>query len=748
MGEPACLHIQDRAWGPIRVVEIPWISVRVGRSARCEVRLSDPSLPREVCQLERRSGEWRITPLGRECVIELGDRSVQCTSPLPFDVPFRVGSYVFTLRRDRASQPDWAMHEMRIPPVVAGSRGEFARVSFTTPEPPTAPTKPPAASSPSWVRETDRWANRWRQAGASLEKRERSYRSSRPQEPLAKDVSRPSTEPLDETPGRVDEPLEAQPMTTPSVEPPSAETQALAGRDADSPVLESLTSESLRLLETPFLIDAPETVANEPVIVSTMTEPMALEPEPSEPKPSEPVAVQPEPEAPGPREPEDLEPEAVALELPAVEAEAAVVLAPVELENSRTPDQGAGLPGRDGVCQSDREWPRASEVLASYQHRAVPAARSNRSTVAKRPIPTIPREPETWGAPIWLASPVIVGLLLLLGVVGGGLSFEWAIDSGAAALTASRLFAPPARWRPLPIEANPPGTRWFQTTGRHLAHHALATTGDDQPIDETRTALRQALAVAPIEPESRLALVRLPSPEKGAGVSASDLGLVRDSLALASSARRLAEVGDKERALALYREALLMADRPGLGVQGVPGFSEDPAAERFLLPGEERIRAILTEITAEPSWKPEDWLSILPKGSLVELAAARLLMERGSEVGRPILERLAGEQADGRASMLDHAIQGESLALLSRWDLADRAYRRAIEAAPEGVVKRALWFNLADVGSRLDDEGRRQSALKAAALAVRGDDVTRRATLARRGSMIERARAETSPRAN
>ncbi len=191
-----------------------------------------------------------------------------------------------------------------------------------------------------------------------------------------------------------------------------------------------------------------------------------------------------------------------------------------------------------------------------------------------------------------------------------------------------------------------------------------------------------------------------------------------------------------------------MADRPGLGVQGVPGFSEDPAAERFLLPGEERIRAILTEITAEPSWKPEDWLSILPKGSLVELAAARLLMERGSEVGRPILERLAGEQADGRASMLDHAIQGESLALLSRWDLADRAYRRAIEAAPEGVVKRALWFNLADVGSRLDDEGRRQSALKAAALAVRGDDVTRRATLARRGSMIERARAETSPRAN
>ena len=41
MPESTCLHIQDRESGPIRVVELPWISVRIGRAAFCEVRLAD-----------------------------------------------------------------------------------------------------------------------------------------------------------------------------------------------------------------------------------------------------------------------------------------------------------------------------------------------------------------------------------------------------------------------------------------------------------------------------------------------------------------------------------------------------------------------------------------------------------------------------------------------------------------------------------------------------------------------------------
>ena len=40
MPESTCLHIQDHESGPIRVVDIPWISVRIGRAAFCEVRLT------------------------------------------------------------------------------------------------------------------------------------------------------------------------------------------------------------------------------------------------------------------------------------------------------------------------------------------------------------------------------------------------------------------------------------------------------------------------------------------------------------------------------------------------------------------------------------------------------------------------------------------------------------------------------------------------------------------------------------
>ncbi len=51
MPESTCLHIQDRESGPIRVVELPWISVRIGRAAYCEVRLPDDQVAEEACRL-------------------------------------------------------------------------------------------------------------------------------------------------------------------------------------------------------------------------------------------------------------------------------------------------------------------------------------------------------------------------------------------------------------------------------------------------------------------------------------------------------------------------------------------------------------------------------------------------------------------------------------------------------------------------------------------------------------------------
>src|SRR5271166_3686000 len=54
MPESTCLHIQGRESGPIRVVELPWISVRIGRAAYCEVQLAEYDLADEACHLQHR----------------------------------------------------------------------------------------------------------------------------------------------------------------------------------------------------------------------------------------------------------------------------------------------------------------------------------------------------------------------------------------------------------------------------------------------------------------------------------------------------------------------------------------------------------------------------------------------------------------------------------------------------------------------------------------------------------------------
>ncbi len=122
MPESTCLHIQDRESGPIRVVEIPWISVRIGRAAHCEVRLTEDDLAEEACRLYRRGRSWHLVPVASKSPILLDGRPVDASCPLPFDVPFRVGHYCLTLRQDRAAEPDWGMYPGPAPLSRAGRR--------------------------------------------------------------------------------------------------------------------------------------------------------------------------------------------------------------------------------------------------------------------------------------------------------------------------------------------------------------------------------------------------------------------------------------------------------------------------------------------------------------------------------------------------------------------------------------------------------------------------------------------------
>ena len=112
MPESTCLHIQDRHSGPIRVVEIPWMTVRIGRAAYCEVRLTEAGLADEVCRLQRRGRSWNLVPLSlKGGPILVQDRSIEGPHPLPFDVPFRIGGSCLTLRQNRGAEPDWGMYE-------------------------------------------------------------------------------------------------------------------------------------------------------------------------------------------------------------------------------------------------------------------------------------------------------------------------------------------------------------------------------------------------------------------------------------------------------------------------------------------------------------------------------------------------------------------------------------------------------------------------------------------------------------
>jgi tetratricopeptide (TPR) repeat protein len=196
MPESTCLHIQDQESGPIRVVDIPWISVRIGRAAFCEVRLTADDLADEACRLYRRGSTWHLVPAGSRGKIVIDGRSIEAACLLPFDVPFRVGNHYLTLRQDRTVDPDWQMYPgpvaadpKRTPPPSKRVRPELNDAGRATPIVESARVVE-ASFQPDWrpqgpgsERESavdhaaagasvkDRWQTRWRAAGAELEAR-------------------------------------------------------------------------------------------------------------------------------------------------------------------------------------------------------------------------------------------------------------------------------------------------------------------------------------------------------------------------------------------------------------------------------------------------------------------------------------------------------------------------------------------------------------------------------------------------
>jgi tetratricopeptide (TPR) repeat protein len=333
---------------------------------------------------------------------------------------------------------------------------------------------------------------------------------------------------------------------------------------------------------------------------------------------------------------------------------------------------------------------------------------------------------------------------LIVGLAGCVLSWWWAGDSYSAALLTDRLLMAEGalRHRPLPDSLLPPDGLWVSTTSQHLAHWAIFQSGalgeQNQSAQVVTSLVGKALEVSPLNPTARLAQAQIEQRAAGARLSIRSLGLSRDAVAMAWTARRLLDAGKRESALKLYGQALALAARGESPRTVKPQFNDDPTVHRYLLPGERELRDIISELALRDGWTFHEWSPALPPHPTVLLATARLLHELGRSEAQTLINRILDQEwphsTDDQEDPLVLAARAEAFALRSRWKDAEQEYRRAIELIDHETIRRSWWFNLADIAFRLNDEGQRQKALRAALAVTNSDDITRRATEIQRGA--------------
>ena len=835
MTESTCLHIQDRESGPIRVVELAWMSVRIGRAPYCEVRLTGPDVPAELCRLQRRGQSWRILPSSSASPVLLEGRRLGSPCVVPFGIAFRAGEYCFTIRYNHSAEPDWELyagpappredtiekppvaelepdpasplHNLPLPTVRCPRINAEPLVVEKTPEP-----KPWTAPVPP---SRERWETRWKALGAQvLSRAERKRKTPEVSRPLYQSdlqpiplrevrvpliqvpaVPRPSQEPQQDA-VKLPQPLIEDAQT--GFEPSQIIHPETPGFEPWSPV-ESLAPEPFtQQVEFPLSSSPPHPIPDDREQLSIPAEestvcilPAEAEPddpdleqpfilteestvrlsrtdaEPADPDleqrfiPAEELTVCHSPAAadqadsypeqslisteestvchsPANAEPHDLAPKAahVLIDQP----EAKIMPAPVITDER----QFEPLPPPKLPPAKDLEWPSAKDILATCRAPSPNRLATNRARKAAKRIsrsdvmPTVEHAPSQWTLPISVAGPVAGLFILSAGLLGIGLSWSWAQDSYTASIVTDRLLTldRAAQRSPLPDSVQPPAGGWITSTPAHLANWAVFlgrfAAQENQSPDESLALLERALAASPINAQARFALAQLEPADNAKPPSIRSLGLSRDAVSLAWSARRLLAAGKKDDALKLMGRALAVAVPDRASRFRVPHFSEDPAVRRYWLPGEEQARVIVADLVSQSVWTFEEWSRVLPESPLVLITAARLLREQDRREAETVLDRILKEQAipldPHDVEPLVLAACAEACALRSRFKESGQFYRQAIETMDDPTIRRSWWFNLADIAYRSDDEIERQAALRFATAVAFSDDITRRAT--------------------
>ncbi len=402
-------------------------------------------------------------------------------------------------------------------------------------------------------------------------------------------------------------------------------------------------------------------------------------------------------------------------------------------------------------AKAGSDLPSAKDILA--------AASVRRSEGSGKPLhrndedqgkPTECRNPDQWLPPLWLVWPPMALLVIGLGMMGSLLSLRWAVDSFNASVVSQRLLARsenPGKQKPLPESVVPPGSCWWQTTPLHLEEWGIYLGRqklDGDRTEEGRELIEAAVRMSPISPTARLARAQLAARSSRPANGVLGLGLTRDAVSLALSARILRLAGKKEAAIRVYRQALRLACNNELASASKPTFNDEPNARdelsgrRYFLPGETTARTVLRELVANGGLAPQDWTEVLPGHPVATLAAARLLRERDRPEALSLLEQILKheqemEPADAEGAV-QTAVRAEAHALLSQWKEAEQQYHQAIDQINDLTIKRSWWFNLASVAIQLNDEAQRKVALEAAREAPTSDDISRRALELQRAS--------------
>jgi hypothetical protein len=160
-------------------------------------------------------------------------------------------------------------------------------------------------------------------------------------------------------------------------------------------------------------------------------------------------------------------------------------------------------------------------------------------------------------------------------------------------------------------------------------------------------------------------------------------------------------------------------------------FNNDPAVQRYFLPGEESVRMVIRELINNSGGSFHKWREAVTDSSVATLAMARILQEIGHSEAQKALEEILKEveQSDlaSDKTAIHRAVYAEAYALLSQWNKAIEQYRLAGDQNDNTTIKRSWWFNIASIATHVSDENQKTTALELVLETGEGDEISRRA---------------------